>query len=205
MTLIRDAFCSFCGTAYAAPLSYPRSCASCKTQIWANPIPVSVILVPVEMGGDPPNPPAQPLESGGEPRAREARTGLLVIRRAIPPQIGKLALVGGFLEEHEPWAVGGAREVREETGVIVDEKSITPFWFTSTEPRPNRVLLFGISAPVDASAIGAYQPNHETSERGLVFGPEGLADVFAFPLHIEAARRFFASRSIEGAHDFTRI
>ncbi len=50
----------------------------------------------------------------------EGRTGLLVVRRAIPPQIGKLALVGGFVEEHESWQAGAAREVREEATVLVD-------------------------------------------------------------------------------------
>src|SRR3954471_23258251 len=99
MTPTRDTFCSFCGTAYPTPLAYPRQCTGCKTQVWANPIPVSVVLVPVK---------------------REGRTGLLVVRRAIEPKKGKLALVGGFLEEHETWAEGGAREIREETGVNVD-------------------------------------------------------------------------------------
>lgn len=184
MTLTRDTYCSFCGTAYDTPLVYPRACASCKTQVWANPIPVSVVLVPITRG---------------------ARTGILVVRRAIEPRKGKLAIVGGFLEEHEPWAEGGAREVREETGVVVDARTITPFWFTSTEPRPNRVLLFGVAAPVDAAAIGPYQPDAETSERGLVFGPGGLDEVFAFPLHAEAARRFFAERKIDGAHDYATL
>jgi ADP-ribose pyrophosphatase YjhB (NUDIX family) len=182
MSLTRDTFCSYCGKAYEAPLSYPRTCVGCKTQVWANPLPVSVVLVPV---------------------VREQRTGLLVVRRAIEPRRGKLALVGGFLEEHETWAEGGSREIREETGVAVDPKTLETFWFTSTQPKPNRVLLFSIAVPVDASKLGAYTANTETSERGLVFGPDGLDDVFAFPLHAEAARRFFADRKSSGAHDYT--
>lgn len=181
--LKRDTFCSYCGTAYPAPATYPRTCASCKTQVWANPIPVSVVLVPVVGDG---------------------RTGLLVVRRAIEPRKDKLALVGGFLEEHETWAEGGAREIREETGVVVDATKLTPFWFTSTAPRPNRVLLFSVASPIEASALGPYAPNAETSERGLVFGPEGLEDVFAFPLHAEAARRFFAERRLGGPHAYAR-
>lgn len=183
MALTRDTFCSFCGTAYATPLAYPRTCAGCKTQVWANPIPVSVVLVPV---------------------LKDGRTGLLVVRRAIEPRSGKLAIVGGFLEEHETWQQGGAREVREETGVTIDATKIVPFWFTSTEPRPNRVLLFSVAAPMEAAALGAYTPDKETSERGLVFGPDGLDDVFAFPLHAEAARRFFKERAIAGAHDYVQ-
>jgi ADP-ribose pyrophosphatase YjhB (NUDIX family) len=183
MSLARDTFCSFCGVRYASAGRYPRTCASCGTTIWANPVPVCVVLVPVIDG---------------------ARTGLLVVRRSIEPRIGKLALVGGFLEEHETWQDGGAREVREETGVAVEAASLEPLWFTSTSPRPNRVLLFSIAAPVHAHALAPFTPNKEVSERGLVFGPGGLDDVFAFPLHAEAARRFFAKRGGSGEHAFAR-
>lgn len=178
MPLARDTYCSFCGTAYEPPLRYPRSCPSCSTTVWANPIPVSVVLVPVVHGG---------------------RTGLLVIRRGIEPRKGLLALAGGFLEEHETWQDGGAREVQEETGIVVDAKGLRPLWFTSTEPRPNRVLLFSVAAEVEASALPAFTANGETQERGVVFGVGGLEEVFAFPLHVEAARRFFAERGGGGA------
>ncbi len=184
MTLQRDTFCSYCGTAYAPPLSYPRTCPGCKTTIWANPIPVSVVLVPV---------------------VANARTGLLVIRRGIEPGKGKLALAGGFIEEHETSSEGGAREVHEETGVTVDATQLTPFWFTSTAPRPNRVLLFSLAPPLDVAALGAYTPDHETLERGLIFGPGGLDAVFAFGLHAEAARRFFAERHLNGDHGYVTV
>ena len=184
--LVRDSFCSFCGTAYAPPLGYPRTCPGCHTKIWSNPIPVSVVLVPIL----------------GHPSAGPHEVGLLVVRRAIEPRLGKLALVGGFLEDHESWAQGGAREIVEETGVIVDPATLSTFWFTSTEPRPNRVLLFSVASPLPASALGTFVANPECAERGLVFGADGLADVFAFPLHTEAVRRFFESRGQNGAHRY---
>jgi ADP-ribose pyrophosphatase YjhB (NUDIX family) len=143
---------------------------------------VSVVLVQVEDAG---------------------RIGILVVRRAIPPQIGKLGIVGGFLEEHESWQEGGAREVREETGVIVDPATLVQFWFASSEPKPNRLLLFSVAPPQSAAGLPPYVRDTETSERGLVFGPGGLEDVFAFPLHVEAARRYFAERGVTGMHDFT--
>ncbi len=177
---VRDSFCSYCGTKYPEPLAYPRTCPGCATQVWANPIPVSVVLVPVVDG---------------------ARTGLLVVRRAIPP-VGKLALVGGFLEEHESWQQGGAREVREETGAEIDVTSIVPMWFASSSPRPNRVLLFSTANPIDVTTLPPFHQDAETSERGLVFGPGGLDEVCAFPLHAEAARRYFAERGITGSHAF---
>jgi 8-oxo-dGTP diphosphatase len=182
MPLVRDAHCNYCGTKYAEPLAYPRNCASCKTQVWANPIPVSVVLVQVVDG---------------------ARTGILVVRRAIPPQIGKLGIAGGFLEEHESWQQGGAREVREETGVHIDPATLVPLWFASSDPKPNRLLVFSVAPPQPVSSLPPYVQDAETSERGLVYGPGGIEDVFAFPLHVEAARRYFGERGISGPHDFT--
>lgn len=184
MTLARDTFCSYCGARYDAPLAYPRTCKACSTQVWANPIPVSVMLLPVTAG---------------------ERTGLLVVRRSIEPRRGKLALVGGFLEEHETWAEGAVREVREETGVVVSPDTLQPFWFTSTQPRPNRVLLFSTARPVSVASFGPFVASSETDERGLVFGPAGLDDVFAFPLHAEAARRYFSERGVEGEHGYVVV
>ncbi len=186
MAAVRDTYCSYCGSKYPEPApgatKYPRTCTGCDVTIWANPIPVTVVLAQVIDG---------------------ARTGVLVIRRAIPPQVGKLALVGGFLEEHESWQVGGAREVREETSVAIDPAALEPMWFASSEPYPNRLLVFSIAPPRPVSALPAFAPDHESSERGLVFGPDGLDQVFAFPLHVEAARRYFAERGVSGPHNFT--
>ncbi|MEJ7602525.1 MAG: NUDIX domain-containing protein [Kofleriaceae bacterium] len=182
MQLVRDTFCSFCGTRYPEPLSYPRECTGCGTKVWANPIPVAVVLVQITEGD---------------------RTGLLVIRRAIPPQIGKLALVGGFVEEQESWQAGGAREVLEETGVVVSSSSLEPSWYASSEPRPNRILLFSIAPPVAAAALPPFTSDLEASERGVIWGPDGIEDGFAFPLHIEAVRKYFGSRGITGPHAFS--
>ena len=125
------------------------------------------------------------------------------MRRAIPPGVGKLALVGGFIEEHEAWQAAGAREVREETGVIVDPAALAPLGYASSEPRPNRVLLFSLAPPQPAHALPAFASDAEASERGVIFGPGGLDEVFAFSLHIEAARRYFADRGETSAHGFT--
>jgi ADP-ribose pyrophosphatase YjhB (NUDIX family) len=180
----RDTFCSHCGTKYEPPLAYPRTCAACKTQVWANPIPVCVALVPI---------------------VHPQGTGLLTIRRAIQPQLGRLSLVGGFLEEHESWQAGCAREVREETGIEIDPGGLAPLWYASSSPKPNRVLLFALARELDASRIPSFTPSTETSERGIVFGFGKLDDVFAFSLHAEAARRFFRERGIDRLHGFTPL
>ena len=182
-----NTFCSHCGTRYADAKTYPRTCVNreCKAQTWANPIPVSVLLAPV--------------------RVEDGRTGLLVVRRAIAPRQGFLALVGGFLEEHETYQAGGAREAMEEANVPIDPAGVEPFWFTSTEPQPNRVLLFSTAGPVDAATLPPFGPSAESSERGVIFGPGGLGDVFAFPLHVRAVERYFAAKGVAGAHDYIQV
>jgi ADP-ribose pyrophosphatase YjhB (NUDIX family) len=181
---MRDAYCSACGAAYPTTNGYPRVCGGCGLQVWANPVPVAVVLQPIVDGG---------------------RTGLLVVRRAIPPQVGKLGLVGGFIEDDETWAEGAARELREEASVVIDAASLTPYWFTSTAPRPNRVLLFATGERIDRADLPPWTPNPEASARGVVFGPDGLDEVFAFDLHATAARRYFGERGLRGPHDFIEV
>lgn len=176
----RDAYCSFCGAAHLQIREYPRTCPSCGVTIWSNPIPVVLVLVPVDTG---------------------ARTGLLVIRRAIEPRRGFLGLVGGFLESHESWQAGGTREVREEAGLVLDPAELAPLWFASTTPDPKQVLLFVLAPVVPIARLPPFVPNAECSERGLIFGPDGLDALFAFPLHVEAVRRWRAS----GSADYTTL
>lgn len=170
--MARDTFCSYCGVRFADTTAYPRMCTACGAQTWANPIPVAVVLLPV---------------------VDDTRSGLLAVRRAIPPA-GKLALVGGFIEAHESWQVCAAREMREETGVVIDPASLETLWFSSSEPRPDRILLFAIAPAIQASALPPFTPNAEVSQRGIWFGAAtagGPDDQLAFSLHAEAARGYF--------------
>jgi ADP-ribose pyrophosphatase YjhB (NUDIX family) len=158
----RDTFCSYCGARHETVRGYPRTCPACGTQVWANPAPVAVVLQPVVEGD---------------------RTGLLVIRRSIPP-VGKLALVGGFIEAGETWQESAAREMLEEASVVVAPESLTPLGFVSV---PYCVLLFSIAPPL--TELPEFVVNSEASERRVIFEPEELA----FAAHTEAARDFFAT------------
>jgi ADP-ribose pyrophosphatase YjhB (NUDIX family) len=184
---MKDAYCSHCGTAFELPQRYPRKCSNqtCKEETWSNPLPVAVILVPILRRG--------------------SREGLLMIRRGIEPGVGKLALVGGFIEAHESWQVAAARELQEETGISVPAASIRPQSFVSTEPRPDRILLFCTSSPVEASSLRRFAPTEETTERGIVYGPKGLEELLAFPLHMLAAKQYFSSRGAQGPHGYEPI
>jgi ADP-ribose pyrophosphatase YjhB (NUDIX family) len=44
---------------------------------------------------------------------------VLLVRRNIEPQIGQLALPGGYMNLGETWQQAGARELFEETGTII--------------------------------------------------------------------------------------
>ncbi|MET9629286.1 NUDIX domain-containing protein [Lentzea sp. NPDC006480] len=164
--MARDDFCSNCGTAYADTSTYPRECSSCGHMVWANPVPVVVLLVPVKDG---------------------ARTGLLTVRRAIPP-VGQLAFVSGFMERGESWQEGAARELQEEAGVSVDPDDLRPLHFVST-PDGATVLLFATAPAINAEDMPPFVPNEEASERRVIFECEPLA----FPLHNEIASEYFSA------------
>ncbi|HWU91442.1 MAG TPA: hypothetical protein VN253_29445, partial [Kofleriaceae bacterium] len=86
--------------------------------------------------------------------------------------------------------------------VELDPAKLEPLWYASSGPRPDRILLFSLAPPLRVSDLPPFTPNSEASERGIVFGPDGLDDALAFPLHAEAARRYFAARSVHGRLGF---
>ena len=122
---------------------------------------------------------------------------VLVIRPAGKRVTG---LPKGGPERGETPEQTAAREVREETGVVVDPASCQLHWISSSEPRPNRILIFAVTEAVDV--LPAFVPNPETQERGVIQGPGGLDEDFAFSTHAEAAKRYFATRGITGHHAF---
>jgi len=63
--------------------------------------------------------------------------------------------------------------------------------------------LFSVAPSQPASALPKFTHDAESSERGVVYGPGGLEEVFAFSTHVEAARRYFAARGVTGDHGFT--
>jgi hypothetical protein len=76
-------------------------------------------------------------------------------------------------------------------------------YFVSSSPKPNRVLLFAVPSPVDVASFPPFSPDAETAERGIIYGARGLEEVFAFGLHVEAARRYFTERGIDAPHGYT--
>ncbi|MGW0808594.1 hypothetical protein [Nonomuraea sp. NPDC002799] len=64
---IKNTYCSFCGTAFAPGRTWPRTCAGCGNTSHLNPLPVAVMVLPVD-------------------------DGLLVVRRDVEPHRGAFAL-----------------------------------------------------------------------------------------------------------------
>lgn len=157
----KNSHCSYCGSKFSIGYSFPVTCTNCKQITYSNPIPVSVLLVPVE-------------------------SGILVVKRGIEPARGKFALPGGFIETGETWQEAGARELREETGVIVSPDSISEFMVRSA--NENRlVLIFGIATSLKEHELTPFIPTQESLERKILYQFEELA----FELHTLAISKWF--------------
>ncbi len=111
--------------------------------------------------------------------------GLLMIRRALPGEgQGKLALPGGYQMLGQTWQEAGAREVAEETGVVVAPE-VLRIVAVETTPDRRQNLLFCRSRPVEHK--GAFAHDAEALEVLVVHGPVETA----FPLHTRMVREFF--------------
>lgn len=142
------AHCGFCGAPYPEGLVWPRTCAACGNTSYRNPLPVAVVLLPVD-------------------------GGLLTIRRAIEPKRGELALPGGYINWGETWQDAAARELREETGITLQPASIRDFRVRSAPD--GTLLVFGLAPPVQASDLPEFTHDGECSERVVIREPPEMA------------------------------
>jgi len=139
--------------------------------VYHNPIPVVTLIVPV-------------YQSSG------SKFGVVLVRRAIEPFIGELALPGGYIEEGN-WREWALRELREETGInFVNKNTVTPFNVEST-PDGKKLLIFARTIPTYEMLLKPFIPNDEVSELVIVNEPLELC----FSLHTAALKRFFAEQA----------
>jgi ADP-ribose pyrophosphatase YjhB (NUDIX family) len=113
------------------------------------------------------------------------RSGLLMIRRALPGEgHGKLALPGGYQALGQTWQETGAREVMEETGVVIASETLR---VVTVETTPDRRLnlIFRQSPPVEHQ--GAFFHDGEVSEVLVIYKPVETA----FALYTQRVREFF--------------
>ncbi|MFV0130955.1 NUDIX domain-containing protein [Streptomyces sp. HMX112] len=164
---VTDSHCAGCGAPYPSGAGWPRSCASCGTTAYRNPLPVAVALLPAT-------------DANG--------TGLVVITRAIEPARGGTALPGGFIDHAEDWRDAVVRELREETGIGAAARDVR--LADAMSSPAGHLLLFGLLPERDAADLPPSAPTEETAGHHLLRGPADLA----FPLHTAAVRNWFAGR-----------
>ena len=156
-----NSHCSYCGSKFEANLIWPRLCTVCNNTSYKNPLPVAVLLLPVN-------------------------SGILLIKRGIAPRIGEWALPGGFIGDGESWQEAAARETLEETRVEVDPSNIFVFDVCSVVNGP--ILIFGVhNHRLDVKELPLFQSTNETTERAIINEPIELA----FPLHTKMLAEFF--------------
>ncbi|PPK69158.1 NUDIX domain-containing protein [Actinokineospora auranticolor] len=146
--MTKNSHCAYCGTAYPTDLPWPRRCAGCGQTSYLNPVPVAVLLLPVD-------------------------DGLLVVRRDVEPRRGALALPGGFIDLGESWQAAAARELREEAGIEVDPAAVR--LFDALSAPDGTLLVFGLAPAVAGSALPPSTPTDETTGWELVREPTTLA------------------------------
>lgn len=158
--------CVECGTPWHVEKNHPwpRTCEGCGATTWMNPRPVGVLIVPL-------------LDHPGH---------VLAVRRAIQPGLGQLALPSGYLESHEPWRNGCARELQEETGITIDPHTVTLLHAETPPTNLSVLLLFASTHPQHFPKH--FEPNDEVSELAAV--PTDGSVRLAFDLHNEVLARY---------------
>lgn len=101
-------FCGKCGRSFGEQ-DFPKDLRRLQNVAYGNPVPVSVLLQPVH----------DPLNN---------RTGILIIKRGIAPFIGEDALPGGFVDKNESAETAAIRELKEETGIVIDSPPLHPVY-----------------------------------------------------------------------------
>lgn len=149
-----EKYCCYCGALHQAPFNkWPKTCV-CGVLSYRNPLPVVNALLPVRT---------------------EIGVGILCIRRDIEPCRGQWALPGGYLELDETWQEGAVRELYEETGIRLCSAEDICIMHVDSNPKRDRLLLFGLCGEQGSAVLDHLQTNDEVSGFKLVYEPQELA------------------------------
>ncbi len=141
-------YCSYCGQPYGTDARWPRHCTHCQNITFRNPLPVAVVVQPVDRG-------------------------ILTVRRTIEPRSGWLALPGGYIDWGESWQAAGARELWEEAGLRIEPAGLREVQVFSA--GNSTLMIVALAPPLTAADLPPFISNEEASERLILTEPEELA------------------------------
>jgi len=153
----KDAHCSYCGRPFSSEQPWPRTCEHCGNISFRNPKPVAVILQQVDQG-------------------------VVLIRRNVEPHKGKWALPGGFIDFGERWEDAAARELYEETWIMVEPDTVDLIKVANGDDGLT-LLLFCRFPTLTSDLLPAFKNTTETLDRQIVTKDTIDTFDFAFDIH----------------------
>jgi ADP-ribose pyrophosphatase YjhB (NUDIX family) len=139
----KDFHCSFCGNRFEHDAPWPRRCLACGNSTYRNPLPVAVVLLPME-------------------------GGVVVIRRNTEPRKGTLTLPGGYIDYGESWQEGAQRELLEETGIEIDRNDLS--LYDVQNGLDHTLVIVGLAREIPLNRLKPFT-SKETQEVTIIDRP----------------------------------
>jgi 8-oxo-dGTP diphosphatase len=117
---------------------------------------------------------------------------VILVRRRVEPKAGYWSLPAGYVEADELAEEAAIREMREETGLLIEIDGMLGVYSFGREPQTGVLLLYSghvvggeLQAGDDAQAVQAFAPDELPSEEQV-----------AFHTHLQALRDWRQARAI---------
>lgn len=120
-----------------------------------------------------------PIPAAGAIIIRDNR--ILLVKRAVMPKVGWWCIPAGFMEWSEHPRATAIRELKEETGIDIEIKSLFEVYSGNDDPRMNAVLILYLAEMTGGDPVAA----DDAQEVGF-FAFDELPEKIAFAAHHQA-------------------